>query len=99
MENDCFNPFNDINPLLSDGNSCPSQDVDDADNALYDQNTWCLINGILSQNQNIIILLIILYWWSNQYYSSYIMNMNSNLLCNVTCILDKLVNCCCSGKR
>lgn len=64
--------------------------------------------GILSrQYQALIILLIILYWWTTQYTATYFMNSNSQLICNMSCILDKLAdnaidiccNCCGSGKK
>ncbi|MBZ5744698.1 MULTISPECIES: hypothetical protein [Clostridium] len=60
--------------------------------------------GLISkQYQALIILLIILYWWTTQYTANYFMNSNSQLMNNVSCVLDKLVDnavdCCsnCSG--
>lgn len=56
--------------------------------------------GLISkQYQALVILLIILYWWTTQYTANYFMNSNSQLINNMSCVLDKLVdnaveNCC-----
>lgn len=64
--------------------------------------------GLISkQYQALIILLIILYWWTTQYTVNYFMNSNSQLVNNVSCILDKLVDnavetcskCCNTGSE
>ena len=47
---------------------------------------------IARQYQALIILLIILYWWTTQYTATYFMNSNSQLINNVSCVLDKLVD-------
>ncbi|SFC21470.1 hypothetical protein [Clostridium uliginosum] len=50
------------------------------------------LNCISSQQQSLIILLIILYAWSNQYTNNYLMSTNNQLICTMSCLLDKLVD-------
>ena len=95
--------FGCINELNSDFNSL-SNSINDLNNTIgmnncvnnaYDAGELNGLQGfglISKQYQALIILLIILYWWTTQYTANYFMNSNSQLICNVSCVLDKLVD-------
>lgn len=111
--NSGFNNLNDSINNLNDTlgmNQCMDQCMNQCVNNAYDAGelNGLLGFGILSkQYQALILLLIILYWWTTQYTATYFMNSNSQLICNMSCILDKLAdnaidiccNCCGSGKK
>ena len=107
--------FGCINELNCDFNNL-SNSINDLNNTIgmnncvanaYDAGEYNGLQGfglISKQYQALIILLIILYWWTTQYTANYFMNSNTQLINNVSCFLDKLVdnaveNCsnCCSG--
>lgn len=99
--NNLSNSINDLNNTLG-MNNCVNNAYDAGQ---YDgvQNGLQGFGLISRQYQALIILLIILYWWTTQYTATYFMNSNSQLINNVSCVLDKLVdnavencsNCCC----
>lgn len=95
--NNLSNSINDLNNTLG-MNNCVANAYDAGE--LNGMQSFGLIS---KQYQALVILLIILYWWTTQYTANYFMNSNSQLMNNVSCVLDKLVDnavdCCsnCSG--
>lgn len=105
--------FGCINELNSDFNNL-SNSINDLNNTIgvnqcvnnaYDAGELNGLQGfglISRQYQSLIILLIILYWWTTQNTANYFMNSNTQLINNMSCTLDKLVdnavencnNCC-----
>ena len=84
--NNLSNSINDLNNTIG-MNNCV--------NNAYDAGELNGLQGfglISKQYQALIILLIILYWWTTQYTANYFMTSNSQLICNVSCVLDKLVD-------
>lgn len=84
--NNLSNSINDLNDTLN-MNNCV--------NNAYDAGELNGLQGfglISKQYQALIILLIILYWWTTQYTATYFMNSNTQLINNVSCVLDKLVD-------
>ncbi|AQS10433.1 hypothetical protein CLOBY_25760 [Clostridium saccharobutylicum] len=95
--------FNDLSSTLGlDGNtsnsSSSSSSSSNCDTAFNNGvqagqvDALCELKCITKQYQSLVILLIILYSWSNQCTTNYLMNTNNQLICNLSCLLDKLVD-------
>ncbi|MGN0144612.1 MAG: hypothetical protein ACI398_06485 [Clostridium sp.] len=85
--------FNNLNNSINDLNNTlgMNQRVNDA----FDAGELNGLQGfgmISRQYQALILLLIILYWWTTQFTANYFMNSNNQLICNMSCTLDKLVD-------
>lgn len=102
INNCCCNPcsngtlndsLNDINNNLNNitDNLCSNLCL--ADNAYG--NGLKSITGVAYQYQCLVVLLILLYWWATQSTASYFMNTNSQLICNMSCLFEKLLDNCC----
>lgn len=103
--------FGYINELNNDFNNL-SSNFNDLRNSLSPQQNDANISNAFSagelnglqgfefisrQYQSLILLLIILYWWSNQAATNYFMNANGQMMNNMSCLLEKLVDNSTSG--
>ena len=97
--NNCSNAtindsLNDINNNLNNITDNLANNLCLADNAYG--NGLKSVTGVAYQYQCLVVLLILLYWWATQSTASYFMNTNSQLICNMSCLFEKVLDNCCN---